>query len=75
MKMRPRYCLLPAAGMVAMNLLWWGLLDRAIPDIWCTPVLFLVLVPLVLYELDKWHRREFGKAGGPSGIAGHPDGV
>lgn len=77
MRMRLRYCLLPAAGMTAMNLLWWGLIESSgIPEFLCTPGLFLVLVPFVLYELDKWHRKQYGGAApGPSDVAGHPDGV
>jgi hypothetical protein len=75
MRMRPRFCLLLAAGMMVMNLVWWGLIDASpFSEALCSPVLFLVLVPFVLYELDKWHRGTFRK-GEPmaSDIARHPD--
>jgi len=62
-RVRWRYGLLLAGGMVAMNLFWWGLLDNpALPELWCMPVIFAILVPLVFLELDRWYRKENAQA-------------
>jgi hypothetical protein len=62
MRVRLRYGLLLAGGMMAMNLFWWGLLDHpALEQLWCMPAIFAVLAPLVFLELDRWYRNIYMK--------------
>lgn len=68
------YGILPMAGMVVVNIVWWSFMDTSIfSGVWFLSFFFLLLVPLVMYELDKWHRSAFpAKDQASSDLAGHP---
>lgn len=72
-RMKPIYSLLPAAGMMAMNIVsWFQLYMLAFGSFLCIPVV-MVLIIVIFFELDKWHRRVFSeKMQGTSDVAGHP---
>ena len=66
LSVRLRYGLLLSAGMVAMNLFWWGLVGNLLfAGLWCMPGIFALLVPLVFLELDRWYRKEYTQKGAP----------
>jgi len=72
-RMKPRYCLVLAGGMMGMNLFLWGMLGAPyLWELWCTPLVCVLLLPLVFYELNKWHRKQIGTSQRYPDITGHP---
>ena len=58
LNLNPKVCLIPAAAIAAMNLIWWTVgLDASSSFALLTTLLSLALVPFALAILARWHWR------------------